>query len=172
MRRKTSITIRLRYVSDLSFEYISNYLASLRLKNIIKTENTKEEVITHSQSVVFNTTTAGLAGVKRNSVININNIVNINNGSNNSMPATTITNNKTRAESFPLSEVEMLRQEINNQKKSMEKIKKQNQLLTDENNAMKKIIETGCTPPPQPTITQTFKSHSPLSASFAIVKVL
>lgn len=111
--------------------------------------------------------------VKRNSVININNIVNINNGNNNNLPATTITtNSKTRAESYPLSEVEMLKQELHTHKRAMEKIKKQNQLLTDENSAMKKLLETGTTPPTSITTTTTTKTPMPLSASIAIVKVL
>lgn len=109
--------------------------------------------------MIFNTTTAGLEKLASNSVININNIVNINNTG--MAMGTEIINNKVRAESYPLSEIEMLRNELKEQKKGLDKLKKQNQLLNDENAAMKKLLETG-NEQPKPV---------PLSASVAVVKV-
>jgi hypothetical protein len=49
---------------------------------------------------------------------------------------------------------------LREKKKGMDKLKKQNQLLVDENLAMKKLLENGDQPKP-----------APLSATVAVVKV-
>lgn len=125
-----------------------------------------EDSRTRTRSVVFNTNTAGLEKLASKSVININNIVNINN-TGSDMTGTTIVNNKVRAESFPLSEVDMLRKELLAQKKGMDKLKKQNQLLLEENKAMKQMLEGG----DHQQKSGDQPKPAPPSANVAVVKV-
>eukprot|EP00026_Physarum_polycephalum_P000812 Phypoly_transcript_00813.p1 GENE.Phypoly_transcript_00813~~Phypoly_transcript_00813.p1 ORF type:complete len:753 (+),score=90.98 Phypoly_transcript_00813:85-2343(+) len=131
----------------------------------------EEEDSPRTQSVIFNTTTAGLEKMASNSVININNIVNITG----TATGTSVINNKIRAESFPLSEVEALRKELLEHKRGMDRLKKQNQLLAEENTAMKKLLETGggdhsISSSPSSSFRDHPK-HAPLSPSVAVVKV-
>ena len=106
-------------------------------------EQEEKPTKTRTQSVIFNTSTVGLDKIASNSVININNIVNISNAGTDTETSIINNNNKCIAETFPPSEVEMLRIQLKEQERGMNKLKKQNQLLVEENMAMKKLLETG-----------------------------
>jgi hypothetical protein len=147
------------------------FLIAYKSPKDAKSEQEEDET-PRTQSVIFNTTTAGLEKMASNSVININNIVNITG----TATGTSVINNKIRAESYPLSEVEALRKELHEQRRGMDKLKKQNQLLEEENAAMKKLLETGAdhsiaSISSSSSPSSSFRDHPKQSQSASVVKV-
>ncbi len=77
-------------------------------------------------------------------------------------------NNKLRSESFPLSEVEMLKQQLQQQQERIDKLKQTNKILSDECENMKKLVEEQ-----ELVVTNNSNKPSPfmVNPSFSVVKV-